>query len=186
MIIIWLLQTKYFILTKKTRNIYKVLSLFHFYQVSTPPSFPLNMIMILLSSLTTLTSSMFHASLTLFCIEIQHISLHTTLIPSSLSCLPYSLLCIYKAYITLHKILTSFLSCLPYCLLCIYAAYITAYNFYLLIFILPPLLSYVYIFSPYHFAYNFNLYFFRVECSYPLVTAQLQEPPDRERVSGPR
>ena len=140
---------------------------FHFYQVTIPPSFPLNMIMILLSSLTTLTSSMFHASLTLFCIEIQHISLHTTLIPSSLSCLPYSLLCICKAYITLHKILTSFLSCLPYCLLHIYSAYITAYNFYLLIFILPHLLSYVYIFSPYHFAYNFNLYFFRVECSYP-------------------
>ena len=167
MIIIWLLQAKYFILTKKQEISTRFYHFFHFYQVTIPPSFPLNMIMILLSSLTTLTSLMFHASLTLFCIEIQHISLHTTLIPSSLSCLPYSLLCIYKAYITLHKILTSFLSCLPYCLLRIYAAYITAYNFYLLIFILPPLLSYVYIFSPYHFAYNFNLYFFRVECSYP-------------------
>ena len=138
-----IVTNKIFHIDNKTRNIYKVLSLFHFYQVIIPPSFPLNMIMILLSSLTTLTSSMFHASLTLFCIEIQHISLHTTLIPSSLSCLPYSLLCIYKAYITLCTILTSlFLSCLPDCLLCIAAAFITAYNFDLLIFIFPPLLSY--------------------------------------------
>ena len=126
------------------------------------------MMVILLSSWTTLTSSMFHASPTLFCIEMQHISLCKTLIPSSLSCLPYSLLCIYKAYFILRTIFTSlYLSCLPYCLLCIDAAYITAYNFDLLIFILPPLLSYVYIFSPYHFAYKVNLYFFRVECSYP-------------------
>ena len=143
MIIIWL-GNKLFRNDKKTRNNYMVLALFHFYQVSIPPSFPLNMMMILLCSWTTLTSSMFHASPTLFCIEMQHISLCKTLIPSSLSCLPYSLLCIYKAYITLRTIFTSiFLSCLPYCLLCIDAAYIIAYNFDLLIFILPPLLSYV-------------------------------------------
>ena len=132
---------KIFHIDKKTRNFYKVFSLFYFYQVSIPPSCTM---MILLSSWTTLTSSMFHASPTLFWVEMQNISLCTTLIPSSLSCLPYSLLCIYKAYITLRTIFTSlFLSCLPYCLLCIDAAYITAYNFDLLIFILPPLLSYV-------------------------------------------
>ena len=139
-----IVANKIFHIDEKTRNIYKVFSLFHFYQVSIPPSFPLNTMMILLSSWTTLTSSMFHTSPTLFCIEMQHISPCKTLIPSSLSCLPYSLLCIYKAYITLRTIFTSlFLSCLPYCLLRIDAAYITAYNFDLLIFILPPLLSYV-------------------------------------------
>ena len=143
MVIIWLLQIKYFILTKNKKylqgfSIISLLSsfntsLFSFeYDDDTP------------QLMDILTSSMFHASPTLFCIEMQHISLCTTLIPSSLSCLPYSLLCIYKAYITLRTIFTSlFLSCLPYCLLRIDAAYITAFNFYLLIFILPPLLSYV-------------------------------------------